>query len=661
MNALRPEIVLLPPELCNQIAAGEVVERPASVVKELVENSLDALAKRVDVTLSGGGQVLIRVQDDGMGIPKDELVLALTRHATSKIRSVADLENIHSFGFRGEALPSVASVSDCVLTSHAAGADEAWSLRVQGGAAGALEPASLHRGTVVEVRDLFANVPARLKFLRSAVTEVRRCQDWLSRLALTRPDVAFTLTSDGRELLRFLPGQTLAERLAVIWPGSVTEGLLPFDGERHGLRVHGLAGRPELSQPRSDRLFFFVNGRSVTDRKIQAALREAYKGRLTSRDYPQAVVFLDMDPADVDVNVHPAKSEVRFRDEQSVFAAVLWILRTALDRALSGAGPLTAGEGTVSPAPGRPDAPSAPGSPGRPGSRAADKESSGERDLSADWDAAPGTGRPDLPRPRGFWGWGDDPANLARSLRKEKEDPWLPGGERTPPLPEAEDLEERGEENPRPPFPGTEEEPPRQAGPLTREVPPRPEEGDVAGLTYLGQVARTYLVFRDASEALVLLDQHAAHERILYNEVTARGWSGRGQGLVVPLERDLHPAEAQRWQELAPRLAALGFSATLSGGRLSLRSIPVLLGREEAGAFLTEALAGRKEDLDALFASLACRSALKGGSRLSRDEALRLVGRWLGEKDRDYCPHGRPVLLRWDAGTLEKLFKRRQS
>ncbi len=654
MSAGQPRIRLLPPELCNQIAAGEVVERPASVVKELVENSLDALATRVDVTLENGGQGLIRVQDNGTGMARDELELAVTRHATSKIREVGDLEHIHSYGFRGEALPSVASVSRCTVTSTAAGSGEAWSLHVSCGRVEGMEPAALHGGTVVEIRDLFANVPARLKFLRGIPTEVKHCQDWLSRLALARPDVAFTLSSDGRTVLSFLAGQGVRERLTLIWPKLVTDALIPFDGVRHGVRVHGLCATPDVSQPRAGRQLLFVNGRSVSDKRLLAAVREAYKGRMTSRDHPQLALFVEMDPSQVDVNVHPAKSEVRFACESEVFAAVLGTLRAALDAAGQACAPVTDAGGD--PAPARRGWPSPveerPGD-GRPS------------DLPAPPpDAAPapaGPGAPGRPAPWGWWGSIDEPINPGMTVRRtERTDAdevvleTARGEEAAPPLTA-------------PPAPGAQARPALLVRPLaedTGEGPaPSPAEPGlvVDGLTYLGQVCRTYLVFRDARGALVLLDQHAAHERVLYARITARGYQGQAQGMAVPMEMRLHPAEAERWQELAGTMAALGFAAGVRDGCLVVRAVPAMLGRMEAAAFLKEALAGSRDDLNAVFASMACKSAVKAGDALSADMVGKLVRQWLATPEREHCPHGRPAVLRWDAAALEKLFKRRQS
>lgn len=641
-------IQVLPSDLCNQIAAGEVVERPASVVKELVENSLDAWATRVDVRLENGGQGLIRVQDNGSGVLPDELSLAVLRHATSKIRKVTDLDSIHSYGFRGEALPSIASVSDFSMASAVHGEDGgvvSSVIRVSFGERSGVEPSSLHQGTVVEVRDLFSNVPARLKFLKSPATEVKRCLEWLERQALARTDVAFSLTSDGKALLQCLPGETLAARLARMWPPQIVEALAPFDAERCGVRVHGLAARPDVSQPHGSRILIFVNGRSVTDKRVYGAVRQAYEGRITSRDYPQAVVFVELDPAEVDVNVHPAKSEVRFRDEAAVYAAVLTAVRSALQAPSDG---LDAGCGVKDGA--SPEA--APPSAGK-------KE-----------EASPVLAES---RPMGFWGAADSP--LRRPLPAEKESegdgewtvarphpvpdsrgmtqpaPFPEPGLREP-APSGEDApsfreEEKTEPRPTPPVPEN----------LLREVP---EPAPSRGLEYLGQVAGTYLVFRDASDALVILDQHAVHERILFSRFSEKGWHGASQGLALPLVLELHPAEAGRWRDVKEMLEGLGYRGTLCGGTLTVDGIPALLDRAGAQDFLRECLAGLKDDFRARFATMACRSAIKGGQRLTRDEAMNLVSQWLATPDRDYCPHGRPTVLRRDAAALEKLFKRRQ-
>ena len=726
MSGVSRHIRLLPPELRNQIAAGEVVERPASVVKELVENSLDAGATRVDVFLENGGQSCIRVQDDGAGIAPGELELAVTRHATSKIASMDDLEHIASYGFRGEALPSIASVARFSMESAVTGADggtEASRIVVEFGRLLAVEPSALHRGTIVEVRDLFTNIPARLKFLKTPATELKRAQDWLVRLALARCDVGFTLRAGEREALRFLPGQSLRDRLALLWPRLVVEALRPFDAERHGIRARGLAALPSVSQQRGDRILLYVNGRSVSDKRLLAAVREAYKGRITSRDYPQVVLFVDMPPDMVDVNVHPAKSEVRFRDESSVFSAVLHAVQGALvsdvesvldaAREADDARPVAAQSrlwddlpprpqgfwGSADAAPlmrhaedetredegqwqvRRPDADdgTAPGSMTGTGSVAdapSMPSSSGSAAAFASGRTAPaglreavppsafsaasfaedaeGTGRLSADRQEFF----ESARQAARMAMPPDHVTTVTGREgsdgtaaESVPVPEKDGPES---------LPGTGDAACGPGTAVTDESAAGRHELVVGGLTYLGQVAETYHVLRDASGALMLLDQHAAHERVLYERLRKGAFAGTAQCLALPLELALQPVEEERFLEVRDNLERMGFDVSCSGGRLLARGIPPSLSRSEAGEFLREVLAGRKDDIRAMFISLSCKGAIKAGQRLADDEAAALLRQWLHTPEREYCPHGRPSILRWDAVALEKLFKRRQ-
>ncbi|MGE4310514.1 DNA mismatch repair endonuclease MutL [Desulfovibrio sp.] len=718
MSENKRHIRLLPPELRNQIAAGEVVERPASVLKELVENSLDAQADQIDVCLENGGQSRISVQDDGCGIPAEDLELAVTRHATSKIACLEDLERILSYGFRGEALPSIASVSRFSITSAHAGEDgnvTAHRIEVEHGLLKSSGPAALHKGTLVEVRDLFSNIPARLKFLKTPSTEFKRAQDWLARLALTRPEVGFSLHSGEREALRFLPGQTLAGRLAILWPRLVVDALRPFDGQRHGIRAHGLAALPNVSQPRGDRILLYVNGRSVTDKRLLAAVREAYKGRMTSRDYPQIVLFVEMDPAEVDVNVHPAKSEVRFRDESAVFSAVLHAVQAALvtsfdvaDAAWHDAGAASAGAAFV-------------GGTSAGGTDHAAAESTTEATAESTGAAS---------RPMGFWGRLDNPPLVERQERDDLADAgqWQASGPAQvngPASHYGHNLLEEQAHGSQPPAGsdygaqalGATAQGHARTGEQSGDagVFVRPEGGnadhgimaeasapygsglnagnsgpdagsfgaDTAALTaapyadgesvrdrqplrvenveYLGQVADTYLVLRDRAGALLLLDQHAAHERILYARMRRGAFAGSGQLLALPLEMSLHPAERERLFDLRPTLESLGFVLETSASGLEVRGMPPVLSRAEAREFLREALAGRKDDLADMFISMSCKAAIKAGQRLTDDEAAGLLRQWLATDAREYCPHGRPCILRWDAVELEKLFKRRQS
>ncbi len=669
------EIRLLSPELCNQIAAGEVVERPASVVKELVENSLDAGARLIEVTLENGGQSLIRVRDDGLGIPPAELELAVTRHATSKIASMDDLWKISSFGFRGEALPSIASVSSFRMDSRSADREEAAFIRVEHGRLTEQGPSGLHKGTVVEVRDLFATVPARLKFLKTLATELKRAQELLTRLALVHTEAGFVFLAGGREVLRFPVGQTLAQRLAVIWPPAVMDSLVPFDRRAGNYRVHGLTSSPEQMQTRADRLLFYVNGRAVNDKLLMKAVREAYKGRLLSREYPQTVLFVDVPPQEVDVNVHPAKNEVRFRDERTIFSLVLRAVEEAVTHALP----------------------------------AEDASLSHVRQ-----DAAFERPAPTPRKPQGFWGNADEEHILPRECRfslkntVEPEDspdaapatvdsrtvdlrtadlygkdglPWdgIPDQlhETASPWGLAESSGPSRQEQAALTIQETRQESADNSQPrpdTANRMPKAPDmerlaEGQIriGNYIYMGQIGGTYLVLRKLENdrehgALLLLDQHAAHERVLVSRIEAGALSGMTQPLVLPLEYALHAAEQERLEELRESLLAMGFElgtrALGQGIALEVRGIPSLLDRTTAGDFIREALAGHKDDLHTLWATMACKAAIKAGDTLAPDEAVNLVAQWLATENRHFCPHGRPCVLEWTAEELDKLFKR---
>jgi DNA mismatch repair protein MutL len=611
-------IQVLPAELQNQIAAGEVVERPASVLKELVENSLDAGATQVDVSIDQGGQGAMTVADDGWGMGPEEMALALTRHATSKLVDVRELDSIASFGFRGEALPSIASVSRLRLASVARGAVEGFFIEVDSGREVARGPAALRSGTRIEVRDLFVSVPARLKFLKSPATEARRCQDALFRLALARPDVGLRLASGGREIFAMRPGQTLAERLAVAWPPAVTGALMPFDHERDGCRAHGLAGDPQAAQGRADRILLYVNGRAVQDRLMLRAVREAYSGRLLSREYPQAVVFLELPPGATDVNVHPAKTEVRFRDESLVFSVVRRAIAGALERHMDGAPGSGAGVRGALRGAGAAGAPGAPQHEDAPPPRAA--------------------ARP------GFDTWREYTRTVAREERLGFGLPPRPARPRDPAAPEG--LAEPG------PGPRLDAPPP----------PPGPTLDDLGGgpAAYLGQLAETYLILRHADGTLSLVDQHAAHERVLYHSFERAQTRGDAQPLAVPLDLPLHPAEAARLDELWEGLRDLGFGLQRPAPELlRVAAIPPLLTVARAKDYLRAAVSGQSRDVRDLWALMSCKAAIKAGQPLARDEALALLEAWRAVPGRDYCPHGRPVRIAWTPADLERLFKRK--
>ncbi|AGW12587.1 DNA mismatch repair endonuclease MutL [Megalodesulfovibrio gigas] len=601
-------IAVLPPALQNQIAAGEVVERPASVLKELLENSLDAGARRIDVTIERGGQGLIRVRDDGGGIPATDLELALTRHATSKIARLEELFSLGSFGFRGEALPSVASVSRLILASTPRGHGEGAFVEVLHGrllGRGQIPP---QPGTEVTVRDLFANVPARLKFLKTQTTEAKRCQELLARLALAHLEVAFSLTLDGREAYRFPARQTLRDRLASIWPPQLLQGLIPFHLSREDGRAHGLTGSPAQAQARGDRLLCYVNQRPVQDRVLQAAVREAYKLRLLTREHPQLVLFLELPPETVDMNVHPAKTEVRFRDEDRVFSLV----RRAVLSGLEAETPELSVKSPSFPAP-RTDHAARPTSTPIPFA---------------------------LPVPAAIAAPGH---HVAESVR--------PYGEPRPTAPP-----------PAAPPPAQSARPVQPVRPVSPARPEAPAARPAASWRYLGQVASTYLLLALADGSMAVVDQHAAHERVLYHRLRQGMGQEPAQLLAAPLEMPLHPAEAAALETAAPHLAQLGFALHIDPTLLRCTAVPAMLTAAQARSLLRDVAGGTLDPDDpghALCALMACKTALTAGQSLAPDEAIALLETWQATPDHQYCPHGRPALLRWTGEDLERAFKRR--
>ncbi|NLY42303.1 MAG: DNA mismatch repair endonuclease MutL [Desulfovibrionales bacterium] len=601
----RPPIRSLPIDLQNQIAAGEVVERPASVLKELVENALDAQATRIRVHIRDGGQSFIKVSDNGYGIAEDQLALALTRHATSKISSLNDLTTIHSFGFRGEALPSIASVSRFSLASALADG-EGMAVESVFGTLSQPMPASLPQGTDIEVRDLFANVPARLKFLKQPATEARKCSDVLMRMALAHPHLDVELLMGERSVFHFLAGQSLAQRLGAVWPPQLLHDLAEVNFSQDQLTVTGLAGAPALAQARADRIYMYVNKRPVQDKTMLSAVREAYRGRILGKEYPQAVIFLELPPEDVDVNVHPAKTEVRFQDEGSIFQAVRRAIIMALDRNAHQGTQGTAPRSHVLPATALPSMPYAqPEQPALPLSR----------------------------------------SRLAEALCAEKP---LTYASAAPQI-----------------MPGATHQTRPQAQPANQAVQPDPAQAvhqishsQSQPGTYLGQILDTYLVLAEPN-GLTLLDQHAAHERVLYALLSRSDTVHERQPLLIPLEIPLHPSQMEELHELFPRLHELGFTVRLDGSTLFVQAVPALLSAARAKAFVQDVLHAKDRSLHDLWAMLACKSAIKAGTTLSRHEALALIESWRILPERQFCPHGRPVAISWNSMDLEKLFKRR--
>lgn len=594
-------IRVLPPEVASQIAAGEVVDRPASVVKELVENALDASATRIVVTIEGGGADLLRVADDGEGIAAEELPLAVTAHATSKVRSAVDLERVETFGFRGEALASVASVSRMRIVSRARGARDGAAIEVESGEARGVVPAASPEGTLIEVRQLFAPVPARRKFLKSARTEAARCADALELLALSHPGVSFELQSDGKVLVQLsatthvrtrvldILGRGGEHALEVEAAGSVQD---PDSLDDHAIALWGLVGRPDAARPAGNEQRIAVNGRPIRDRAILSALREAYRGLVEPGRLPPVALFLTMPPQLVDVNVHPAKTEVRFRHPSAIWKLVRDGVRAALAQAkLVPSGSSLLGTNT-----------------------AAEIAEARHQSQSATLHHSPSARFAPVSAP-------------------------MSGPEAAPP-----------------------------PAPASASAPALLLSGPGAVL----QVDRTWLVLEE-SGAIVVVDQHALHERVMFEKLKERVGQGAlaSQRLLLPDVIAVGAAAMLRLESLESVLTRIGFDIAPAGPRsIAVSAVPAFLLERgvEPTPFLralleAPALEGEKSDEEAVLASIldmmACKAAVKGGDRLTPAEA----GELLAMRDRversTNCPHGRPTSVRIPLEDIERRFGRR--
>ncbi len=612
----------LPPETVNRIAAGEVVERPASAVKELVENALDAGATRIEVQIEGGGLTRILVADDGHGMAPDQLELAIERHATSKLEpddaGDVDLLRISTLGFRGEALPSIGSVARLTLTSRPAAGGDAHALRVEGGRVTPPGPAAFPgpHGTRVEVRDLFYATPARLKFMKSERAEAMAIAEELRRQAMAHEAVTFALDVEGRSVLR-LPAEHPGDegrlrRLAAILGRDFEANALLVDHTRDEVRLSGYAGLPTYSRGNGQHQYLFVNGRPVKDRLLQGALRGAYADFLARDRHPAAVLFLEVDPLKVDVNVHPAKSEVRFRDAALVRGLIVGGLRhslaaaghrastTVADQALTGFTPHSG----IGPAPAS-AAPSATGWSGWTG-----------------WSSAAAAAQ-------------TIPGLHDRSARVEPE--------RSP-----------------------------TAYALLPTAPQAPEPADIdlpLGVAR-GQLHGTYIVAQ-TRDGLVLVDQHAAHERLVYERMKAQMAEGgvTRQALLVPEVVELDPAEAERVTDRAGELAELGLVVEPFGaGAVLVREVPALLGRVDAAGLVRDiaddlsehgAALALKERLGEVCGTMACHGSVRAGRVLSGPEMNALLRQMEATPHSGQCNHGRPTYVELKLADLEKLFGRR--
>jgi DNA mismatch repair protein MutL len=621
----------LPEELINRIAAGEVVERPASALKELVENAIDAGAARIAVSLTGGGIDRIEVIDDGCGMSAAEMSLALERHATSKLPG-DDLLSVGTLGFRGEALPSIASVARLTLESRARGAD-GWRLVRDHGAPAGEGPAALPPGTRVTVEGLFAKVPARRKFLRSARAEYGACLDAVKRLAMARPDVGFSLTHDGRRVFTVAPGDDRPARVAALTDPAFAQNSIPIDHVRGLARLGGVAGVPTFNRGVADHQYLFVNGRPVKDRLLIGAVRAAYQDLLARDRHPLLALFIDLPGEEVDVNVHPAKTEVRFREPALIRGLIVGGLRQALDAAghrsvqAADAGAMRSWTSALSPSPS--------GASGRSLPRS---------DLKL-----PGAVSPDAGRSREAaegWGLSGSAAFFDRPHPN--------------PFPEGEGLREA-----RSPFV-------LGAGPQGRaEVAeaPTPAAHFPLGVAR-GQVAATYIV-AEAADGLVLVDQHAAHERLVLERMRramANGGVAR-QALLLPEVVELDEPACDRLEDRLAELLDLGLELERFGPRAMLvRAVPAMLKAGSAAglvADLADELAAfdttlsLKERLALVAATMACHGSVRAGRILSVAEMNALLREMEVTPHSGQCNHGRPTWVKLAHGDLEKLFGRK--
>lgn len=602
-------IQCLPDALISQIAAGEVVERPASIVKELVENSLDAGATRVVVEVERGGARRVRVRDNGTGIVRDELALALTRHATSKIRGLDDLLRVGSMGFRGEALSSMASVSRLRLVSRAAGADQAWA--VEGdhhGVPAEPKPASHATGTTVEVVDLFFNVPARRKFLRAERTEFEHIQHVVRRLALARSDVAFELTHNRKAVLSWaaVEGELAASRMRDVLGPGFADNAFEIEHSVDRLRLTGWLAQPTFSRSQADMQYFYVNGRLVRDRLVSHAVKRAFGDVLYHGRQPAFVLYLELDHQRVDVNVHPAKTEVRFRESRQVYDAIY----RGLSRALEVVRP---GDGTVS------EAPSLAFSGAQP-----------ESDLAV------------LSRP--------EPALSSAPVQTSM---GLRAGSRSP----DRVADARGV------YAALMKD-------ATADDNSARPSGSPLGVA-LAQIHGVFILSQ-VEDGVILVDMHAAHERIVYERLKEQyaEQGVRSQPLLVPVAVALSSSEADALEDCIDALAGLGFGVDRSGPQqATVREVPALLRRADAGQLLRDVMSDIAEhgssdrvarDSDLVLCTMACHGSVRANRQLTREEMNALLHDMEITPNSGQCNHGRPTWVRLDMRALDKLFLRGQ-
>ncbi len=596
-------IHILSPQLANQIAAGEVVERPASVLKELVENSLDAGARRIEIEIEQGGTKLIKIRDDGQGIPQSELALALSRHATSKIDNLEDLEAVATLGFRGEALASIASVSRLSLTSNA-GDSSGWKAVSEGRDMEVdLQPAAHPQGTSVEVRDLFFNTPARRKFLRTEGTEYNRIDDSVKKLALSRMDIAFSLRHNQRAQINLRPALSLLEqekRVADICGPAFMQQALYVDNDRSGIRLWGWMGLPTFSRSQADLQHFFVNGRCIRDKVVSHAIRQAYQDVLYHGRHPAYVLFLEVEPADVDVNVHPTKHEVRFRDSRSIHGFVYGTLNKALSQ-------------------------------DRPQDHLQSAETAAGQIPQQDWQSNQST----IQFPA--------PGNQAQGSSSYTQFASSSHGSVNTPMEAYQSL-------------------------YATQMPE--EEGDIPPMGFaIAQLKGIYILAENA-QGLIIVDMHAAHERITYERMkTAFDSQGLvSQPLLVPESLSVSEREAEVADKSSEIFAQLGFVVERAGAEsIIVREIPAILRGSEVEGLLRDVISDLlmhgtseriRQHINEILSTMACHGSVRANRKLTVPEMNALLRDMEATERSGQCNHGRPTWSQLNLDELDKLFLR---
>ncbi len=650
-------IKVLPDNLANQIAAGEVVERPASVIKELVENSIDAGARRIQIDVELGGRRLMRIADDGMGMTRDDAILSFERHATSKISSIDDLAAIGTLGFRGEALASIASVAKVELITKIENSIEATRVIIEGGKFIDVKDAARDTGTTISVRDLFFNTPARRKFMRSEATENYHLTSIVTHYALAQPEIAFTLTNNGREVLRVAPARDLRERAFQVFGASLLESLLPVTGGREYVaKVSGFVSAPRERRTSRDSQYFFVNKRFVRDKTISGGLLEGYRSVLPHGVYPVAFLFLDIPLEEIDVNVHPAKTEVRFRRGEAVKDVIAESVREALAQAgVTGDAQVEVPVGTALSDRVPADHESQPEIVQAdidfqfsmlPVPDSESRSESADLQIEIFEDAGGGNGAIISAADTETSGLVDQPRTGEFEKIAQERDSL--GTESAPA--------------------GYAVLPPVNSGAhLARAV--EVEQVSASKIRPLGQLHDSFIIAVD-DEGLLLIDQHVAHERILFDKFrkSEKDRTIESQNLLLPETLDLSPAQSQAFQLIEDDLESLGFGTMrLSGRTVAIKSVPTDLPASEARNLFAEILdtiddekrgAPKTTLRDDIAASLACKAAVKINMKLTPEKIRWLIDRLLLTTSPTTCPHGRPVILRLSMKDIERGFQR---